>query len=93
MKESILKNITVKEMLPKIMNEVENLTKPIAGGCSADNEFKRSSVLSLSVVIVILNVLEILLILKFKTKNEIYDIILLSFVCLVYQMCLLTFLF
>ena len=78
MKESILKNITVKEMLPKIMNEVENLTKPIVGGSSADNEFKRSSVLSLSVVIVILNVLEILLILKFKTKNEIYDIILLS---------------
>lgn len=78
MKESVSKNITVKAMLPKIMNEVENLTKPTSSGCSADNEFKRSSVLSLSLVIVILNFVEILMILKFKKKNEIYDIILLS---------------
>ena len=78
MKESIFKSTPFKVTLPKIMNEVENSTKPTTGGCSADNEFKRSSVLSLSVVIVILNFVEILMILKFKKKNEVYDIILLS---------------
>ena len=78
MKESILKNITAKATLPKIMNEVENSTRPITNGCSGNNEFKRSSVLSLSVVIVMLNVVEVLMILKLKKKNEIYDIILLS---------------
>ena len=78
MKESIFKSTPFKVTLPKIMNEVENSTKPTTDGCSADNEFKRSSVLSLSVVIVILNFVEILMILKFKKKNEVYDIILLS---------------
>ena len=78
MKGSILQCFTVKAMLPKIMNEVKNSTKPTTSGCSADSEFKRSSELSLSVFIVILNFVEILMILKFKKKNEIYDIILLS---------------